>query len=823
MSRGRILRALVGASFVLLPAGVVAMLPAPQELRALLSLGVVVVSSLGAWGGTSSVAVRALAGWTVALVVLSFLGVGHDVGGMLIALAWAVAGGWPRPERARERSSPPWIALVVAAGLAVWMIASPPAAVIDGDGPAHLGGVLDAFDADAWTPPDVSVHADRSRTDPRFGVLHGLYAALVDWSGASASVVFALATVLWVPLGYLGFVAWMRAWGTSSAVAALLALLMVLGGAGGRGFALWRAAFPGDAAVLMASFAIADVAHWLRREHRSALPVGAVLLLAASVAIHPFAWWIVVVCSTLAIVFAMAMRRHRDQVFGLVRFAVATGVLGGLLLLPRWTGRAASAEGIHQVATDVLFLDGSWLMVDPLALVHWGGLGAFLLGPLLLLAPRTWWKRPAAPLAAGTVLAAWVLAVNPLFATPAWGAVAYLLIRTLRLVVTPWWWWTLGRDVFEGWRDAGRVARLRSVVLLVVVGGLAWIEIGAALGVIGAGPPRNAPGVDARIAAMDRALDEVGATDGVVADPRTSYALRARRGGVWPLVPAAHSNPEDVTLVARLAAFRHLQGAVVDSSTWHDALATLPGAWILVHERPRDFGAYDEFGWIPAAGAARRLARRLDALGAPAVATGEGWSLHARPADGTWTAEARIAGGFVLRPDDGAAARVEASRFEVVAAAFDVVEARPGDTVTVSLTLRAHDGPARTIHPHWEEIALRWRGPTAAVPDFARAFDKVYRKVVLERSARSASRFAFGRVPFEGTWAPRHWPNDQLVVDRFEMRIPWHAPPGSYAVELSVQEKPWRPRRDLRDVLRDDDRYTGPVVATIEVLPAAGR
>ena len=816
MSRDGLYRLLGASSFALLPLGAVTVLPFTEDARVLLSWAILVASTVLAWRGQRDAVVRALATWCVTLLALGRLPIGFTAGGVVITLVLVVAAIAPRPD-ARDLPKRRRIIALGLVVLAAWMVVAPPDAVLDGDGPAHIGGILDSWAAGQWDPPDMAkAETDVVRTDPRFGALHGLYAAMATWSGASAASVFARAVIVWVPLGFLGFVAWMRAWGVAAPWAVGLSLLMILAGAGGRGFALWRAAFPGDAAVLTASFVMASLTTWLRAERPKILPVSASLLSAASVAIHPFAWWIVMVATGVAVPFAAILREHRGQITRLIRFGVVTGVLGGLVVLPRWLGRGDSTAGIHQVATDVILFGDGRFVVDPLALAHWGGWGALCAAPLLLIVPRSWWRQPAAPLAASTAVAAWLLALNPLLASAAWGAVAYLLIRTLRLVITPWWWWSIARSVLEDWPGARLAARARFLLVLAIVGGFASLDVMIAVRMIRQGPPEIEPVVESRIEAMVAALDAHDFDAGVVADPRVSYALRARRGGTWPLVPAAHSNPEDTGLEERLAAFRRLHAAEIDSASWFRAMERLDGRALIVHTEPRQLAPYDEFGWIPSSDAARRLARRLRILGAVPVARGDAWSLHWAPE--RWKQGAAVLDSIPRRAVEVDDALAMASRFEVVGVTLDTLRVEAGATVACELLLRSRPGPDRTLHPQWEDVALRWRGPSPEIPDFARSFDKLYRKVVVERSARSRARFAIRRVPFEGTWPASDWPEAEGVIDRFTMRVPPGLSPGRYVIELSVQEKPWRDRRTLRDVLRDDDRYSGPVVATVDVV-----
>jgi hypothetical protein len=51
--------------------------------------------------------------------------------------------------------------------------------------------------------------------------------------------------------------------------------------------------------------------------------------------------------------------------------------------------------------------------------------------------------------------------------------------------------------------------------------------------------------------------------------------------------------------------------------------------------------------------------------------------------------------------------------------------------------------------------------------------------------------------------------------------LPRDLPPGSYSLSLNVLERDLMARVSLRDVLWEEDRWSGEVVGTVEVLQAS--
>jgi hypothetical protein len=491
-------------------------------------------------------------------------------------------------------------------------------------------------------------------------------------------------------------------------------------------------------------------------------------------------------------------------------FLVTAG--GAILLIPRLLERGASADGLHQIPTDALFVSHNLFVMDPLVLARWGGLTALAAGPLLLLRGRKWWDRPWAPVAAAAALLTWIVALVPWIATWAWSLVSYLLVRTLRLVHTPWWWWTALEEGLGRARSERRwTSRSVGLVLALIGAFLLAGEVRNVAHVLREGTPHYLPGVEARLREMAEATDTLD-TAAIIADPRTSYGLRSLRGGTWVTYPVAHASPNDLGIADRLTAYRELFDSHADSTHWSERWRELGGSHLLLHLEPTRFALGREFGWIPDAAAARSLSARLATSRSELVSSGDAWQLWRIEGGPRAVGFSPVTVGFTAE----APALAQGSHFDVLA--VDVAEsvAAPGDTLSLRIVLRAAENGTLTDQPDWEQVFVRLEGPMPTTPAWTRGFSKLYRKFFIEKKGRSASRFGGGWIPANGHTPPTRWPESGWEETR-RLVVPAHVPSGEYTVQVTVQESAWRARRQLGDYLRDTDRYSAPTIDTLRI------
>ena len=832
------LRRLLSLEFVLalsaaaVPAGLVARLPLPEGSRAVVALALLGFAPGWAIGrvrrrrwpeedllvALARAALLTAASQVVGLVLVGLLPVPLRVGLWLPTLLPFL---WLLPSRAadvtgqhlRQGQKGRLLGGLLIAGslvLAGWMLFTPADACLVSDAPAHLGGVHDALAADRFWPPDRSFPGASGDPDPRFGVLHGLYAALAEVTAASPSAVLAAVPVLGALLWWWGHAAWMGTWGIASVTALVLGLLFTVAGAGGRAFGLWGVGYPGNLALALAALAAAEIFRELTEDPPPALPRPparvALVLLAGSVVLHPFAWWIAATTLLLAGAIAFPIPGQRKRALPILLRGITLTLAGTLLLLPRLLERTTSTAGLHQLPTDVVLLSDGRFLVDPLVLARWSGLGALLAGPLLLLRGRRFWTAPHAALAAAGVLLPWLLSLDPWIAPLAWSVVSYLLVRTGRWVLTPWWWWTGLREGIEDARTGPPLHRSRALLLAVLC---AWLLVGEARTageVIGEGPARETPSITAMLDRMVEATAEIDLSR-IASDPRVSYGLRARRGGAPPLYPLAHASPNDLGLPERLAHYRALFDTAADSATWYGDWNALGTTHLLLDLRPQTFAPSPEYGWIADPDAARALSRRLEEIGGRLVVRDEAFELWELSGAGWSPPTPRPLDAEGPAPDATPIARGRS--FDVLDCETLSSRAAPGDTLELRLWLRGHPIDPPPAVPVWERVHVRLEGPMPALPGWTGSFDKLYRKFVVEKKGRSRSRFGAAWVPANGIVPPRRWPDGRWSETR-RLVVPGHVPAGRYTVQVTIHDAPWRSRRTLDEYLHDRDRFSAP-------------
>jgi hypothetical protein len=99
------------------------------------------------------------------------------------------------------------------------------------------------------------------------------------------------------------------------------------------------------------------------------------------------------------------------------------------------------------------------------------------------------------------------------------------------------------------------------------------------------------------------------------------------------------------------------------------------------------------------------------------------------------------------------------------------------------------------------------------------AYGKIHRKL-RERLSGVRYRLRDGHVPLGGVLGPDLWRPGEIVEDRHRFVVPADAAPGRYTLRIKMLRMPHYPNLSLRDYLRDDDLFSGPVSGTVDVRPA---
>ena len=117
----------------------------------------------------------------------------------------------------------------------------------------------------------------------------------------------------------------------------------------------------------------------------------------------------------------------------------------------------------------------------------------------------------------------------------------------------------------------------------------------------------------------------------------------------------------------------------------------------------------------------------------------------------------------------------------------------------------------------WEAVHLRLEGPMSRVPRGLGWIGKVIRKLIIEHSGRSRSRWRVAWVPFDGYRQLDEKGEETAMGEVRRIRLPHGLSAGVYRLRPTVHAVPWRPVRYLRDYLRDDDCWEGPVWGEIRI------
>ena len=795
--------------------------PAPAPLRLAVAWLIIFASGLfwqpapirsGSWMLWTSVAGAACLHLLALLVLMQLFGLGPSRFVPALLASWVLPLAW-RQWRAGGPSSPgdasAWPFALVACALAAWLATHAPELDLGSDAPAHLGAIVDAAAQDRWRPLDRSAPGLSEGLDPRFGIWHGLYAALSRWLALSPELILRFSPVLLAPLWLLAHAQLFSLWIPRAKLALLVALTFTLGGADGRGFGSVFAAYPASVSLAMAALALSSLARkdaaaktWWTTES---------LLLGASAMVHPFGWWVSLLLLAHAILLQRFFggRRWAGSLLRALPLAVAVGLLA---MWPTLAQRSQSAGGPHTMPLNVVFLQAPFFVCDPLRVLRWGGGLCLAVLPLALLFARRSFGGARSSLLASGWICVWSVALNPLLQPWIYSLVGYLSERLGRVAYPE----VLGALLLaRPWTDRYRPRRRGARLLLFAIALVgAWLVGRSCV------YSMRALRSDVRPNPQWQRVHEI-ATElesrpdaTLLADPRLSYGLRALRGGAVALYPLAHASPNDRELPARLAAYRDLLDPSADEALLRAALRRL-GADLLLLRADVERDGEPSFGFVADDEKQLRLHGRLAAGGSLPLAGGKDWWLY----DGT----ALRFGPAVSWP---APCEPDTLRSLALGSRFDVVGVRgpasvvAGATLELELRYRAHAETMRTVHPDFERVHLRLSGPMPQLASWLQPIGKPIRKLLIERSGRSEARFGAGYIPFGAYAAPSRWPHG-IACERVRLPVPRRMPAGNYKLEITVQEATWQPRYDWRDFLSDQDRYSGTIAATIEIREPA--
>jgi hypothetical protein len=304
---------------------------------------------------------------------------------------------------------------------------------------------------------------------------------------------------------------------------------------------------------------------------------------------------------------------------------------------------------------------------------------------------------------------------------------------------------------------------------------------------------------------------------GVIAsDPVTSYCIPALTDQFVVCTYDQHSIPNDSTALERILDCRDMLLPGADVAAAAATMQRYGASYIVINGRIP--GAVTPMYWKPSARAANEAITRFSARKdlfrvryrsrnlALLQRTGEGV-----PADAGDVAGERA--GRKLPAAD--AARWKPSGEPGISIARVVVEngtVARGDTLTLEITWVTD----RAVRPKSYITRVRFDTEFDTGPLYHPFYGKWYRKAV-EKLRRMRYRFSVSRLPLSGDYPPDLWPVLHAVRDTFTVAIPSDTAPGIYTIAVQLSEQTHYPNYSVRDILSDEDLYSGVAVGTVTI------
>ncbi len=141
-----------------------------------------------------------------------------------------------------------------------------------------------------------------------------------------------------------------------------------------------------------------------------------------------------------------------------------------------------------------------------------------------------------------------------------------------------------------------------------------------------------------------------------------------------------------------------------------------------------------------------------------------------------------------------------------------LTEARRGDTIDIDITWTAVQKCRFSSYVAFLRFDTDF--PKSAL--YRESFGKPYRKL-LEEYTGHRFRFRVDFQPLGGMVPPDTWPLMREIRDGVRVSIPYDVAPGTYTISLKMTERPQFPNYILKDILTDDDVYSGAKVGTIRI------
>ncbi len=496
------------------------------------------------------------------------------------------------------------------------------------------------------------------------------------------------------------------------------------------------------------------------------------------------------------------------------------GLLWLVLAVPAATTKAlmsyAPANPIQLQSQNLLYLTDSLYVVNPMWIYSWLGTPGVL---SVVLAVWLAFQRVEAPrrlyLVGASVIPILVV-LNPLLVPAFYSVVGYLVERFTWVVPYPYVLSLALLLSFNRLRHSeGRASKL-------VAGAIALVVVGSVSGTAGSRYARDrasAASYEDWLPALEYLREEVEEPAVVASDMLTSYSIPAFTKHHIVSTLHQHGSPNDPAGVDRVIALIDIMNPYAEPAALKRKLQDREVDFILVN---RTFDRRIRLYFTEVVPSLlEKLDRRLKEhpeVFREAFREGE-LSLYAvdRAALEGWSPEPEGRAPYALDPGEEVrgdpVGEVFEESIELVSVDIDADSVERGDELGVTCYWRAViDRPSFDL-PWVVQVRIQRDYHKGAL--YSPSLSKIYRRA-LEFITGERFRWRHSHLPAGGVFPPLMW-SEATVVDKAGIRIPGWMKPGEYEVTVSIGREPVYPTFGLRDFLRDDDRYSGVKVGTIEV------
>jgi hypothetical protein len=497
------------------------------------------------------------------------------------------------------------------------------------------------------------------------------------------------------------------------------------------------------------------------------------------------------------------------------------------LLVPyfafRYVRDYAPNNALHSHVQGVLWLTDKLYVLNPLVYIQVAGpLGILAAISIILL-----WKKSRSDgnlrLLLNGMLAVYILLFNPLWYPYLLKKMSYLLFRfefaVPSMLPCAYLLHELSRKIRRGNLELSPLGAAVAFTAAAALLGAPLLKTPSEFAYCGRMQGKTAEASYRNLSDLFHCIQEKCPPGAVIAsDPITSFGIPAFTDAYVICPYDQHATPNDSTAITRIVDCRRIFSPAIPLGNVRDVLVEYGSEYLVINGRipPRVETMY----WKPDAKSARVLSERLREPKSPfeIIFDSLDVTLARLKMD---ESRAPSAQGPAALPflGDSIYARIAASLpssgisdIRIAAVQPSRAEAARGDTLSMNVTWVAIDRCAFSSYIASVRFDTGFQRNTL----YRKSFGKPYRKL-LELFTRHRYRFRIDFQPLGGISPPDTWPPMREVRDWVSVAIPLDAAPGVYTVSLKLGEKTQFPNYSLKDILTNDDVYSGRAVSTILV------